>query len=269
MENKVLKFTDQPYGSHARQKYDLELPEDCCGGLVLFIHGGAWISGDKHSAHGMMEGWTGKGYAAASINYHYISPEFHMDTLMRDITLSLEAIRAKAEENGVTLSRVMLAGVSAGAHMSLLYAYSMAEEAPIRPVCVMDYCGPSLLTDLVRNDPPEKEWVELLTNVTGIPYSGDDLERCKEELVRYSPVTYVNGRSAPTIICHGQQDTLVPFTNAVGLRNTLEANEVEYIFLPMPKADHGLDQKEIFEESKKLFEMYAERFLREPEKKED
>ena len=266
MDNKILKLTDQPYGPHVRQKFDLALPENCCSGLVLLIHGGAWISGDKHSAHRLVDGWAEKGYAVAAINYHFLSPDTHMDTLIQDIDLSLKAIREKALENGVTLSRVMLAGVSAGAHMSLLYAYSMADRAPIKPVCVMDYCGPSLLTDLVRSDPPEQEWIDLLTNATGIPYLEDTMEECKAELVRYSPVTYVNENTVPTIICHGQKDNLVPYSNAVGLRNALEANGAEYIFLPMPKADHGLEQKEIYEESERLFEMYAERFLRDPDK---
>ena len=194
-----------------------------------------------------------------------------MDTLIRDITEALAAIKRTAEENGVTLSRTLLTGASAGGHLSLLYAYAMADEAPIRPVCVVDYCGPTLLTDeeLLEGTPsrypPMEQWIELYSNLTGIPFCGENREAFLPVLLQYSPLHYVNERSVPTIICHGQRDDVVPFSNATALRDALEVNGVEYVFLPMPKAGHGLEDPGIFRESRALYEIYAERFLREPE----
>lgn len=271
MNDTVRKFYDLAYGDHERQIYDLALPAEGCGGLILFLHGGAWIHGNKDYYRDEFDEWCGKGFAAAAINYHYLAPDAHMDTLIRDITAALGAIRAKAAECGVTLSRALLTGASAGGHLSLLYAYSMADEAPIRPVCVVDYCGPTLLTDeelltgTPSRYPPEEQWIELYSNLTGIPFRGENREEFLPELLRYSPVHYVSERTVPTIICHGQRDDVVPFSNATALRDALEANGVEYVFLPMPKAGHGLEQEEIFRESRMLFGMYAERFLREPE----
>lgn len=49
-------FFDMPYGTHERQVVDLCIPNDASGdlGMVLFIHGGAWIGGDKESYDGGM-----------------------------------------------------------------------------------------------------------------------------------------------------------------------------------------------------------------------
>ena len=271
MDGTVRKFFDLRYGEHERQVCDLALPGECCGGLILFIHGGAWIYGDKNGYRDEFDEWCSKGYAAAAINYRYLAPDAQMDALLGDIHSALGAIREKAAACGVSLRRVLLTGSSAGGHLSLLYAYSMADEAPIRPVCVVDYCGPTLLTDeelltgTPKRYPPEEQWIELFSNLTGIPYRGENREEFLPVLLRYSPVTYVNENTVPTVICHGQKDDVVPFSNATALRDALEANGVEYVFLPMPKAGHGLEDEGIHRESRALFELYAERFLRETE----
>ncbi len=267
MNGPIRTFYDLRYGDHERQIYDLALPESCGGGLIFFLHGGAWIHGDKGAYRDELVPWCEKGYAAAAINYHYLAPDAHMDTLLDDITASLAAIREKAAQHGVTLCRALFTGASAGGHLSLLYAYSRAENAPIRPACVVDYCGPTLLTDeelltgTPARYPPAEQWIELFSNLTGIPYTGDNREEILPHLLRYSPVTYVGAHTVPTVICHGQLDDVVPFSNAAALRDALEANGVEYAFLPMPKAGHGLEQEGILRESRALFEIYPARVL--------
>ena len=266
MEEKGLLFADQPYGAHERQRFDLCLPRDHRdrSGLILFIHGGAWIAGDKEGYRGELEKWSLRGIPAAAVNYRYIAADTHMDALLDDITSALAAIRDLSADHGVRLDRVMLTGGSAGGHLSLLYAYARAEDAPVRPVCVADYCGPTLLTDegllygTPEHYPPKEQWTELFTNICGmLPDSDEGMDMLR----RYSPVSYVTEKTVPTIICHGQKDDIVPFSNAVSLRDALEAHGVEYAFLPMPAAGHGLEQKEIYEESEALFGLYVKRFL--------
>ncbi|MBE6725028.1 MAG: alpha/beta hydrolase [Ruminococcaceae bacterium] len=270
MNDTFVLFENAPYGDHERQRYDLILPEENAGerGLILFIHGGSWIHGDKAAYRDDLDFWAGKGFAAASVNYHYLAPDVHMDTLVSDIALAVFAIRRKAEAHGVKLGKALLTGASAGGHLSLLYAYSMAEISAIKPACVVDYCGPALLSDekllftAPEHHPPMDQWIELFSNLTGIPFTLENWKAVIRELDRYSPVTYISDSSVPTILVYGMKDDVVPFSNAKALRDGLEAHGVEYVFLPMPEAGHGLEQPEIFEESKALFGLYAERFLR-------
>ena len=266
----ILTFFDVPYGDHERQVLDLCLPADYAGrgGLVLFIHGGAWIHGDKGSNRGRLETWSAKGYAAAAINYRYLSEDTHMDALISDISGALAVIKDLAAKNGASLDRALLTGESAGGHLSLLYAYSMADASPIRPVCVVDYCGPADLTDrellygVPERYPPEEQWIDLFSWLTGIRYDKDDPgPEFMRALKRYSPVSYVTKDTVPTVICHGQKDDIVPYAGALKLRDRLDGCGAEYVFLPMPLAGHSLDQPEIFEISAVLLETYAKRFL--------
>ena len=80
-------FFDLSYGTHERQVVDLFVPENASGdlGLVLFIHGGAWIQGDKESYKGGMEyGATNLGIATASVNYRYISDDVDLIDVYTD-----------------------------------------------------------------------------------------------------------------------------------------------------------------------------------------
>lgn len=263
-----IEILDAPYGKHERQRYDLMIPADYAGrhGLVLFLHGGAWIGGDKAGYREELMRWCGKGYAAASVNYHYLAPDAHMDTLVGDLSLALYVIRRKAAANGADLTRLLLTGISAGGHLSLLYAYARTESSPIRPVCVVDYAGPALLTDegllygTPAHYPPAEKWIELYSNLTGIPMTEENMEAILPRLRRYSPVCHVRPSSPPTLICHGMEDDVVPYSNATALRDALEKCGVEYVFMPMPKTGHSLDSP-VYAESLLLFDAWAKRFL--------
>jgi len=268
MNDEPIRIWDAAYGSHERQRFDLILPThyEKRHGLILFLHGGAWIGGDKAGYREELELWCEKGWAAASMNYHYLAPDARMDTLTGDITLALYAIRAKAAACGIRLTRALLTGISAGGHLSLLYAYAFADTAPIRPVCVVDYAGPALLTDeeliygTPKRYPPEEKWTELFSNLTGLPFTEENMEENFARLRRYSPVCHITEASPPTIIVHGMKDDVVPYSNAAALRDGLEACGVEYVFMPMPETGHSLEHP-AWEESRLLFEAWAKRFL--------
>ena len=156
MNDEPVRIWDAAYGSHERQRFDLILPAhyENRRGLILFFHGGAWIGGDKAGYREELELWCEKGWASASMNYHYLAPDARMDTLTGDITLALYAIRAKAAAFGCGLTRALLTGISAGGHLSLLYAYAFADSAPIRPVCVVVWTEGSIPFCSYSGSPP-------------------------------------------------------------------------------------------------------------------
>ncbi len=265
MNDGILLFRDEAYGEHEKQRYDLALPRERADthGLVLCVHGGAFIAGDKDTYAGEIVMWAGRGFAAAAVNYHYVSDEIHLDTLNKDLALALNAIWKKAAGCGTVLDRMLLTGESAGSHLALFYAYSMAQASPIRPVGVVEYCGSTLLTDRdLLHDVPENDRAELLKWMTGVPSRPEDREAQRRELLRYSPLSYVETGAVPTVICHGQRDGTVPFSNAKALFDALLERGVETVLLAMPEGGHQLEQPEIYEESRELFRLWAERFLR-------
>ena len=243
------QYLDLSYGNHERQVLDLCIPKNATGdlGLVLFIHGGAWIAGEKDSyLNGTIAASEYYNLAGAAINYHYISDSVHMDTLMNDIDLALSKIKEVGAEKGVNINKVLLMGDSAGAYMSLLYAYSKADSAPVKPVAVISNSGPTDFADenfYVNNALGNSEVMsELFSKASGVKftYNQRHLPEVQTALQKYSPLYYVNENTVPTIINHGDSDTIVPYSNAVSLDAKLTEYGVTHYFNTYKNADHGL-----------------------------
>ncbi len=262
------KYEDISYGEHERQMLDLCLPSDCEGdvGLIFVIHGGAWIGGDKSDCTKNIDKWCGEyGYATAAINYHYISSEFSYDDIMEDIALSLEKIKSFAAEKGINIEKVMLVGNSAGGHLSLLYAYKYADTSPIKPVAVANYSGPTYLCDEnYYNNENAAGYLDLFSRlchstITEENYLDEDMQAA---LLGVSPVNYINQNTVPTLICHGEQDDIVPYSNSEILKQRLDFYGVKNDFVSYPNSGHSLgSDKKQSNEAKRLFAEYAKTYL--------
>ena len=243
------RYEDVSYGSHERQKLDVCFPAEHDGevGLFLLIHGGAWIEGDKDSCtETATVAARDFGLVGAAINYHYISDSVHMDTLMNDIDLALAKIKEMGAEKGINVNKVMFMGFSAGAHMSLLYAYSKADTAPIKPVAVVSCAGPTDFTDesfYINNNIGNSETMAALFSWAGgkpFIYADRAKPEIKASLEAISPLSYVNASTVPTILNHGDKDTIVPYSNAVSLDAKLTEYGVPHHFNTYRNDGHGL-----------------------------
>ncbi len=246
-EEKSYEYRNLSYGSHERQVLDLNIPKDNDGeiGLVLFIHGGAWIAGDKEGYKGGVEAAAETyGFAGASINYRYISEAISIHDILDDIDLALKCIKQKGEENGVNINKVLLTGDSAGGHLSLLYAYSRAATAPITPAAVVSNSGPADFTDenfYINNAIGDEEFVaELFSYASGESFTYAERASAEEALKKVSPLFYVNENTVPTVINHGMKDSIVPYSNAVSLDAKLTEYGVIHVLNSYPNSDHDL-----------------------------
>ena len=270
------EYFDLAYGDADRQTLDLVLPGKTNGeaGLVLYIHGGAWITGNKDAYRASLRQAAAMGYAAAAINYRYVSAEVTMDMLMDDVSAALSAIRLIGARQNLAIKKVLLTGTSAGAHMSLLYAYKHAADAPITPAAVVSYCGPSDLTDrayLEENQLGDLNWMLALSNaITGIQITAEEYKNktgnyaeWEEALQSYSPVNFVSPACPPTVIAHGAEDTVVPFSTAQTLEKALTDNGVKHDFVVFPHSGHGLDaDPDVYEKTIDLLIQYAAAYLK-------
>ena len=263
-------FLDLSYGTHERQVVDLCIPNNAEGdlGLVLFIHGGAWIGGDKESyASGMNYGASNLGIATASVNYRYISDDVDLLDVLDDIDAALAKIKAKGTEAGVNINKVLLTGDSAGGHLSLLYAYARKKTAPIAPVAVISNSGPTDLYDdnFYHNNALGDEAVisDLLSKACGQRFTYETKESAKAALYSVSPVAYVSADCVPTVINHGNADTIVPFSNAQALDALLTQYGVEHVLNVYEGADHDLGKDEDAKDrADELLFGYIDRFLK-------
>ncbi|HEY2416173.1 MAG TPA: alpha/beta hydrolase [Pirellulaceae bacterium] len=115
---------------HERQKFDFwKAKSDQPTPVVLLIHGGGWMNGDK-TGYGAtaIEPFLKEGISVASINYRFIlqameqNVEPPVKACLHDAARALQTIRSKAKEWNVDPKRVGATGGSAGACTSLWLA---------------------------------------------------------------------------------------------------------------------------------------------------
>ncbi len=253
------------YGSDKNQVLDLYLPENTNStDIVIMIHGGAWASGSKSeytdNAKYVRDAY---GIAAASVEYRFLTNGGDIDgwDIMDDITSAVNKIKSFAGEKGITINNAVFYGHSAGAHLSLLYSYKYRDISSIKPVAVVDFCGPSDLTNstFFKKDSLRNTFTELC----GIEVTENPDEATLKALKELSPITYAE-TAVPTLIVHGAKDSVVPYENSVDLHNTLDKLGIKNDFITLPNSDHDLSHKSDKEISDKAYQKafeYVETYL--------
>lgn len=142
-------LADLSYGALPKQKMDVYLPapqgEFHNAPILVMIHGGAWITGDKRE----MRVWKGKlnhygprGYILVSINYRLL-PKASVDKQARDVARALAYVQRKAPEWGGNPANMVVMGHSAGAHLAALVSADQSlldaqKVAPWKGTVVLD-----------------------------------------------------------------------------------------------------------------------------------
>ncbi len=274
LEPKV--YQNLSYGTHERHKLDIAIPvnvnEDTA--LILYIHGGGWIGGDKESYFGDIKSMAKKhNVVCASVNYRYICDDVNLFDILDDLDLAMEFIKSFGLENGININRSILTGHSAGGHLSLFYSYTKAKTSAIPPVAVVSNSGPTELNDdnYFYNKDLGKDSslgtysfiAQLIAWATGEPVTYETKSEFAEAMSSVSPITYVDENTVPTILNHGKLDDVVPFSNAVMLHNKLTEAGVDHIFNVYPYSDHGLQHDpEAAERASELFDEFIEKYLK-------
>lgn len=122
---------DLSYGSDSLQKFDIFLPSTAATQypLVILIHGGGFVGGDKSQYKNTGLSFAQKGIAAISLNYRFANAPLANEVEARqtegalrsikDGQRALQFIRCHSKELRVNPNKVVLFGSSAGASMSL------------------------------------------------------------------------------------------------------------------------------------------------------
>lgn len=266
---KRIEYLDVSYGDNENQKYDLVLPstgnkDDV--GLLLYIHGGAWKIGDKNAYLSSIRSYSYLGIACATMNYRFTDEKTTCFDELDDITSCMNSIIKLGKEQGLNITRVMFMGMSAGAHLSMLYAYSRADVSPLKVCAVYSRSGPANFDepDFFNNNilgdfNTVADWI---SDVIGFDFTTETHEEAKPYMAAASPVTYINENSVPTLICHGKKDNLISFDNSVTLDRVLTEKGVKHDYLVFENSDHGLGDDPIMSKlAEMMFAVYIFKYL--------
>ncbi len=230
---------------HERQKLDLYVPDEGENlPLIIWIHGGAWLGGDKEHYRPME--YLKSGYAGASLNYR-LSQHAIFPAQIEDVKAAVRWLRANAETYRLDPNRFAAWGSSAGGHLVAMLGttgdvteFEVGEnlEVSSRVQAVVNYFGPTdflqmdahRLPDGLVHDAPDSPESKLV---------GGPIQEHKDRVARANPITYVSKDDSPFLIIHGDKDSLVPYHQSVLLNDALQGVGVPVTFYRVEGGGHG------------------------------
>jgi acetyl esterase/lipase len=239
--------------------------------VILYLHSGAWISGDRFGGPARRQ--ATRGYAVASIEYR-LAPRFIWPAQVEDAKAAVRWLRANAARFNLDPNRIGVFGTSSGGHIGAVLGTSggvaslegMALGNPqfsSRVKVVVDLYGP---TDLLRLEEDKLPCIPIDGNLPFMPPSllmGCPIQQCQDWTRTASPMTYVTPDDPPFLIMHGMLDCLVTYTQSVTLHQKLEASGVDSRLILIPTGDHG---GSAFDQPKyqKIVDDFLDTYLRGP-----
>jgi len=242
------RFLDITYGNRQHNTYDLYLPNDANKNdslaLILYIHGGSWLGGDKGWHHGDCYTWVQKGYATATMNYSLLNEEgISLLTMYDEIDACIRHIERFASEKGAHIRQMAIAGYSAGGHLAMMFAYNHSHPLPIRFEAIK--VGPSDFRILFPKDKNAKD-EDILNAIfcgTGKRLKASEITDELLDSVRTlnSPVCHINDSTAlPAIFAYGEKDGLVKPAHYHALQEKYDSLGKPYELIVYPNSGHDL-----------------------------
>ncbi len=219
----------------APQKLDLYFPSS--GGpwpVVIHVHGGAWMKGDKSEAAGLGAALNTEGYVVAAVNYRLYPPGRFPD-FIEDVKCAVRFLRAHAAKYNLNPDRFAAVGASAGGHLVALLGtsdqragFDVGEylDQSSRVQAVIDIAGPSDLSQDFQNN----DLAALMIVAFGA-----------KQIAAASPVTHVTSDDPPFLILHGDNDGVVEVVHAYLLNDALVAAGVPVTLVIVKNGDHSLN----------------------------
>lgn len=251
LDNSYKEIIDTAYGEHARHKIDLYLPENRNANtkLIVMIHGGAWISGDKSDLKASVEAIRrlAPDIAVANMNYRYIDGQSVLiQQQIHDVEKAINFLTTNANKFNIS-TKIALVGASSGSHLAMTYAYKY-ENKNIKSVG--NYFGPTRLD--------AKEWYDSFN--LGLFISVEDLliplfgEKWNEQLYSsFSPNAILNKTNGkPTISFHGALDPVVPKDHSKDLDAKLKQLNIPSAYHEYPTSFHVLFDNDLNDSYPKL-----------------
>ena len=246
---------DIPYAAtdHTRQRLDLYLPKIRATGkklpVLVFVHGGAWLGGDKGHGRGQVMPFVAEGKCAGVSAGYRLSQETKWPAQIHDCKAAIRWVKAHAEDYGLDADHIVVWGASAGGHLVAMLGTSAGvpemdgkigphTDKDTKVAGVIDFFGPTdfakmnsqRLPGTMDHDAVEAPEGKLL---------GAPVQSVPDKVKSANPVTYVDKADPPFLIVHGDKDPLVPHGQSELLKAALEKAGVANELYTVQGGGHG------------------------------
>ncbi|WP_100612959.1 alpha/beta hydrolase [Confluentibacter lentus] len=221
--------------------------------VIFYIHGGAWIIGDKFTINsnrfnGAINSLRENGYTIICPNYTLGKKgKSPFPSCIEDVYDAIDWAKKNAQKYNLDIQNIGLLGESAGAQIAMIIAFSdnhfkKQKQEKIKFNFLIDVYGPSDLISMYNS--PEVENLNNRLNkflsLAGDPINlkeyvfgfnpEEDKSKANVFLENYSPLKFISKKNFPTLIIHGKEDQIVSVKqsevlnskmNSLGLKNEI------------------------------------------------
>jgi acetyl esterase/lipase len=206
--------------------------------LIVWIHGGAWLGGNKDNCPAVK--FVDKGFVVASISYR-LSQVATYPAQIEDCKAAVRWLRAHADEYGIDKDRVGVWGASAGGHLAALLG-TTADVAELetqhghrdqssRVQAVCDFFGPVDFLRMQQDSLPGGQIDHDAADAPEAKLIGGPVQQNAEKVARANPIRFVTKDDSAFLIVHGNQDPLVPWQQSQYLFDSLRKAQVPNVSL--------------------------------------
>lgn len=184
--------------------------------VIIWIHGGSFVIGDKTSYEGLCIDYAKRGYVAITINYRLADHEVTktdpeapaiIQMAKADALAAVRWARANAATYGINANAIVVAGHSAGAVTALYAAYDTEDVG-------------------ASGNPGVSSLVKAAVSVAGA--------------IMPDRQNTIGPSDPPSILLHGELDTTVPYAYAQDVDKKLTAVNVAHEFYHYPTVKHNM-----------------------------
>ncbi|MCU1369864.1 MAG: carboxylesterase family protein [Ilumatobacteraceae bacterium] len=221
-----------------------DLPLDGRAPVLLQVHGGAWIIGNKEQqALPLLAHMAENGWVCVSINYR-LSPRATWPDHIVDVKRALAWIKANIADHGGDPDFVAITGGSAGGHLSSLAALTPNEpmfqpgfeDADTSVVAAVPFYGVYDWTN--RDGTGRSDMDDMLARII-LKTTRDESPEVWNDA---STMTWVSPDAPPFFVIHGSNDSLVPAEQARSFVAMLRAESKKPVaFAELPGAQHAFE----------------------------
>jgi len=239
----------------------LTLPRESSGKslpMVVVVHGGPWVSGDRWGYDPEVQFLASRGYAVLQPNFrgttrygwkHYSASFRQWGLAMQDDIE--DGVRWAIGQGIADPKRVAIYGASYGGYATLM---GLA-KTPELYRCGIDYVGvtdiPLMLT-ATWSDFAYSDWITY-----SAPLIMGDADKDAEQLRKTSPVNLASRIKVPVLMAYGAADVRVPIEHGTRMKAALDRAGVKYEWMVMEGEGHGFQDLE----NQKAFYGAMEKFL--------
>jgi acetyl esterase/lipase len=212
--------------------------------VFLYLHGGAWIFGDKREQGlPLMDYLASRGWVCVTANYG-LSPKVAFPEHLVDCKRALAWVRGHIAAYGGDPDFVAVGGGSAGGHLASLVALTPGdpeyqpgfEAADTSVAACVPFYG---VYDFTNRDGLRGRGLGRLLERTVMKQS---MAQSRTAYERASPIDRINGGAPPFFVVHGANDTLVPVGEARGFVERLaRSSAAAVVYAELPGAQHAFE----------------------------